>query len=67
MKQSRRGQRHVARPARPRPGIETASEWATSGLCDEAQADGVPCAEPGRVCETCERAHLERKRPLVSL
>lgn len=27
--------------------------------CAEAQADGVPCTELGRECETCERA-LER-------
>ncbi len=25
-------------------------------LCAEAQADGVPCYELGRYCETCERA-----------
>lgn len=25
-------------------------------LCAEAQADGVPCYEVGRACETCERA-----------
>jgi len=25
-------------------------------LCAEAQADGVPCYEVGRYCETCERA-----------
>jgi hypothetical protein len=27
-------------------------------LCAEAQADGVPCYELGRDCETCERAYL---------
>jgi hypothetical protein len=32
----------------PRPG--------TGALCPEAQADGVPCTEKGRDCETCERA-----------
>ncbi len=26
------------------------------GLCAEAQADGVPCTELGRDCETCRRA-----------
>lgn len=26
-------------------------------LCAEAQADGVPCFELGRDCETCERAY----------
>jgi len=28
----------------------------TGALCPEAQADGVPCTELGRDCETCERA-----------
>jgi hypothetical protein len=28
-------------------------------LCEEAQADGVPCYELGRYCETCERARKE--------
>jgi hypothetical protein len=27
-----------------------------TGLCPEAQADGVPCTEIGRDCEICERA-----------
>jgi len=27
-------------------------------LCAEAQADGVPCYELGRDCQTCERAYL---------
>lgn len=26
-------------------------------LCAEAQADGVPCFELGRDCETCEKAY----------
>ena len=30
-----------------------------SGLCSEAQADGVPCQELGRECHVCERAQLE--------
>ena len=25
-------------------------------LCPEAQADGVPCFELGRECETCDKA-----------
>ncbi len=28
----------------------------TGALCAEAQADGVPCFEIGRDCDTCERA-----------
>ena len=36
-----------------------ASAGKTGGpLCAEAQADGVPCYELGRDCETCERASL---------
>jgi hypothetical protein len=27
-----------------------------TGLCPEAQADGVPCTALGRDCEVCERA-----------
>ena len=34
----------------------THSEIALGVLCAEAQADGVPCWELGRDCETCERA-----------
>jgi len=32
--------------------------WARKGvaLCAEAQADGVPCVELGRECETCAMA-----------
>lgn len=32
--------------------------WELHGiaLCGEAQADGVPCVELGRECETCEHA-----------
>lgn len=33
------------------------SERAQGVLCAEAQADGVPCFELGRDCETCERAY----------
>ena len=32
------------------------SEKALNVLCAEAQADGVPCFELGRQCETCELA-----------
>lgn len=40
-------------------------EIALGVLCPEAQADGVPCFELGRECETCARAHRwfeERRR-----
>jgi hypothetical protein len=32
-----------------------------TGLCPEAQADGVPCTELGRDCEICERAYPNKK------
>ena len=32
-------------------------ELALGVLCADAQADGVPCFELGRDCETCERAY----------
>lgn len=38
-----------------RPPREDAPSGGT-GLCPEAQADGVPCYELGRDCEVCERA-----------
>lgn len=28
-----------------------------TGLCGEAQSDGVPCTDPTRLCEVCGRAH----------
>lgn len=34
-------------------------ETGTGALCPEAQADGVPCFEIGRDCETCEKAQPE--------
>jgi hypothetical protein len=34
----------------------TEEEWRQSGLCAEAQADGIPCTALGRHCEICERA-----------
>ncbi len=42
-----------AHPARER----RLPEAALGVLCAEAQADGVPCFELGRDCETCERAY----------
>lgn len=32
-----------------------------TGLCPEAQADGVPCTELGRECEICEKAYATTK------
>jgi hypothetical protein len=45
---------------------KTRTLWEIAGvaLCAEAQADGVPCVELGRECETCEMAvrHLHDLR-----
>ena len=43
-------------------------EWRGTGLCAQAQADGVPCTELGRTCDICssagfDRASRERTRP----
>src|SRR5262245_25847856 len=38
-------------------GLEP-SELKGTGLCPEAQADGVPCHYLGRACELCARAAL---------
>jgi hypothetical protein len=35
---------------------KTLQEKALGVLCPEAQADGVPCCEVGRDCETCDMA-----------
>ena len=34
-------------------------EWAGTGLCPEAQADGVPCPTPSDACDRCGRARRE--------
>jgi hypothetical protein len=52
------GARHPADPG-----------WSGTGLCPEAQADGIPCHEVGRDCETCGRAapaYPSRRRAIRS-
>jgi len=36
-------------------------DLGTGALCPEAQADGVPCTERGRDCETCEKAMAQTR------
>jgi hypothetical protein len=36
---------------------ETAVPAPGTGLCAEAQADGVPCSALGKECEICEKAY----------
>ncbi len=33
-------------------------------LCEEAQADGVPCYEVGRECDVCGKARPEEPPPV---
>jgi hypothetical protein len=35
---------------------DAAGEWGGTGLCAEAQADGVPCTALGRECDTCGKS-----------
>jgi hypothetical protein len=35
-------------------------ESGPGALCPEAQADGVPCTELGRECETCAKARAPK-------
>ena len=40
---------------------KTSEGWDLGALCSEAQADGVPCPDMGKDCETCERALAQLK------
>jgi len=41
------------------PDLRSGSRARKAGgpMCADAQADGVPCYELGRDCETCEKAY----------
>jgi len=39
----------------PPPDLVVSCEIGGTGLCPEAQADGVPCSAADRLCETCAR------------
>jgi len=39
------------------PKCPLEAERDQTGLCGEAQSDGVPCTDPTRRCEICGRAH----------
>lgn len=41
----------------PGAGCPLDAEREQTGLCGEAQADGVPCVDSKRLCELCGRAH----------
>ncbi len=40
-----------------KPELPLEVERSQTGLCGEAQSDGVPCTDPKRLCEKCGRAH----------
>jgi hypothetical protein len=48
-------------PMRPAVGVPSRIQapartlWTGTGLCCEAQGDGVPCAGPDGECEVCGR------------
>ena len=44
----------------PREVRNKTQDWALP-LCEQAQADGVPCTELGKKCETCEHAVRTRE------
>ncbi len=51
------------KPVPKAPGkVAVDAEWRQSGLCAQAQADGVPCSELGRRCEECEKAEAKFAR-----
>lgn len=37
-------------------GTQPATLWTGTGLCCEAQGDGIPCQGTDGECETCGRA-----------
>ena len=51
---------HEREPDAVRAGLP---EWDGTGLCAEAQADGVPCTVLGRSCDTCGRGRGAEPAP----
>ena len=49
------------------PGDEEKGwEWSGTGLCERAQADGVPCYVVGRSCDLCGEADDEDRLVAIS-
>ena len=40
-------------------GVRLETEWTGTGMCAQAQADGVPCFKAGRSCDICGKAATE--------
>jgi hypothetical protein len=53
----------MRKPSKPSPSEVRKPESGPGALCSEAQADGVPCTELGRSCETCEKAMSHYRTP----
>jgi hypothetical protein len=49
---------HEREPDIARAGLP---DWGGTGLCAEAQADGIPCPALGRSCDTCGRITASRR------
>jgi hypothetical protein len=55
-KLTHRGAGHGTPDPEEPSGCLCGGEWEGTGLCEQAQADGVPCYEVGRSCDACGRA-----------
>jgi len=55
--------RSILNHARDLNGKSIVAEWEGTGLCPEAQADGVPCQQAGRSCDVCGQRVPERSHP----
>ncbi len=62
MPESKRAEPADQHQAVPVPKDPHELRWDPELLCNEAQADGVPCTEVGRACAECERAIAAKRR-----
>jgi len=51
---------------RPEPPRESMIDRRQTGCCEEAQADGVCCANPRNTCESCGRSVVDFSRHVCS-
>lgn len=61
MPEPKRAEPALHREAVPASNDPHEPRWDPELLCNEAQADGVPCTEVGRACAECERAIAARR------
>ena len=54
-------QKETAMEAKSGQSQEGAVLEPGTGLCPEAQADGVPCTALGKDCEICEKAYPKKE------